>query len=52
MPIKILGNGAIDKKLIVHANAASESAISAIEKAGGSIVIEKKIITEECSICK
>lgn len=35
--LKILGDGAVSKKLIVHADAASKSAIKAIEEAGGKI---------------
>lgn len=36
--IKILGNGKIDKKLIVHAHMFSKSAKEKIEKAGGEAV--------------
>jgi large subunit ribosomal protein L15 len=32
---KVLGNGTLDKKLIVHAHAFSKSALEAIEKHGG-----------------
>ncbi|MFO0840037.1 MAG: 50S ribosomal protein L15 [Phycisphaerae bacterium] len=41
-PIKILGRGALDKKLNVHADAASASAKSAIEKAGGSLTLAQR----------
>ncbi len=33
--VKILGNGTLEKKLTVHANAFSKSAVEAIEKLGG-----------------
>lgn len=36
--IKVLGGGAVDKKLVVEADAFSASAKEAIEKAGGSAV--------------
>jgi large subunit ribosomal protein L15 len=36
--IKILGRGSIDKKLLVHANEFSKSAVEKIEKAGGKII--------------
>jgi len=36
--IKILGRGSIDKKLSVHANEFSKSAVEKIEKAGGKII--------------
>jgi len=35
--IKILGNGSLTKKLTVAVNAASKSAVEAIEKAGGQV---------------
>jgi large subunit ribosomal protein L15 len=37
--IKLLGSGSIESKLTVHIHAASKSAVSAIENAGGSIEI-------------
>jgi len=40
--VKILGDGVLTKKLIVSANAFSASAIQAIEKAGGKILIIKE----------
>ena len=40
--VKILGDGVLSKKLIVSANAFSASAIQAIEKAGGKILIIKE----------
>lgn len=39
MPIKLLSNGTIDKKVTVKVNAASKSAIEAIEKAGGKVEV-------------
>ena len=39
MFIKILGDGALEKKLTVHANAFSGSAQKAIEETGGKAVI-------------
>ena len=38
-PVKILGNGLLDKKLTISATAFSKSAKIKIEKAGGEIVI-------------
>ena len=43
MLLKILGNGELSKKLIVHADAFSESAIEAIERCGGEARIKKEI---------
>jgi large subunit ribosomal protein L15 len=37
MPVKILGNGEIKRKLSVHAHAFSKTAREKIEKAGGSV---------------
>jgi large subunit ribosomal protein L15 len=37
--IKVLGNGELSKKLTVSANKFSKSAVVAIEKAGGSVVV-------------
>ncbi|HGY57369.1 MAG TPA: 50S ribosomal protein L15 [Caldithrix abyssi] len=39
VPVKILGNGELEKKLTVKVHAISESARKKIEKAGGSIEI-------------
>tara|TARA_B100001564_G_C20472775_1_gene593402 strand:+ start:248 stop:688 length:441 start_codon:yes stop_codon:yes gene_type:complete len=38
-PVKILGNGKIDKKITISATAFSNSAKDKIEKAGGKIII-------------
>ncbi len=43
LPIKILGKGELKKKLTVKVDAASKTAIAAIEKAGGTIDLPKKI---------
>ena len=40
LPVKILGDGEIDKKLIVEANAFSKSAKKKIEKSGGSCKLQ------------
>lgn len=48
--IKILGKGQLSKKLAVHAHAFSSSAQKAVEVAGGSCQVLKKIVpTEEKS---
>ncbi|MDK2819321.1 MAG: 50S ribosomal protein L15 [Mycoplasmataceae bacterium] len=39
MPIKLLSNGSVTKKFIVKVNAASQSAIKEIEKAGGNVEV-------------
>ncbi len=39
--VKILGNGELEKKLEVHANKFSKSAIEKIEKSGGKAVLIK-----------
>jgi len=39
-PVKLLGGGKIERKLIVSVNAASKSAVKAIESAGGSVEIQ------------
>ncbi len=39
MPVKLLSNGTVTKKLIVKINAASQSAIKQIEEAGGSVEV-------------
>lgn len=41
-PVKILGNGTLGKKLTITADRASKSAIAAIEKAGGKIIVAVK----------
>lgn len=41
--IKILGNGSLSKKLVVHADLASKSAAKAIEEAGGEVRLTKEI---------
>lgn len=38
MPVKLLANGTLTKKLNVTLHAASKKAIDAIEKAGGKFV--------------
>lgn len=38
-PVKLLGRGALTKKISVTVNAASKSAKASIEKAGGSVTI-------------
>lgn len=40
--VKILGNGALTKNLIIHADAFSQTAIAAIEKAGGKALLIKE----------
>ena len=40
-PVKILGNGTLTRKLVITSQAASASAITAIEAAGGSFTAEK-----------
>jgi len=37
--VKLLGNGDLDKKLVVHVNAATKSAFEKMEKSGGKIEI-------------
>lgn len=39
LPVKLLGQGTLSKKLSVHVHAASGTAKSAIEKAGGTLHI-------------
>lgn len=39
MPIKLLNNGIVTKKFTVKINAASQSAIKQIEKAGGTVEV-------------
>ena len=41
---KILGTGEVKNKLIIHAKEASKSAIEKVKKAGGEIVIKKKVV--------
>ncbi|WBP84193.1 50S ribosomal protein L15 [Mycoplasmopsis edwardii] len=38
LPIKLLGNGTLTKKVTIYVNKASESAKEAVEKAGGKII--------------
>jgi large subunit ribosomal protein L15 len=40
--VKILGEGMLKKKLIIHANAFSKGATQAIEKAGGKALLMSK----------
>lgn len=47
IPVKILGNGEIDKAVSVKAHAFSKSAIEKIEKAGGKIEIIGKTKNKE-----
>ena len=37
--VKLLGNGDLDRKLVLHVNAATKSAIEKVEKSGGKIEI-------------
>lgn len=37
MPVKLLANGKLNKKLTVKVNAASTTAIKAVEQAGGTV---------------
>lgn len=37
--VKILGNGELNKRLVVHVHAVSASALAAIQKAGGEVVL-------------
>ena len=41
-PVKILGKGELKKKFELTVDAASKTAIAAVEKAGGKVVLEKK----------
>ena len=41
--VKVLGEGELNKNLVVHAHAFSASAIKAIEKAGGKALIIKEL---------
>lgn len=41
--LKVLGSGKLSKKLVVHADAFSESAIKAIENCGGEARLNKEI---------
>jgi large subunit ribosomal protein L15 len=38
-PVKLLGRGALTKKISVTVNAASKSAVEAVKKSGGSVTI-------------
>jgi large subunit ribosomal protein L15 len=40
--VKVLGDGTLSKKLIIHAHAFSKKALDAIEKAGGKAVLIKE----------
>ncbi len=40
-PVKVLGNGSLKKKVVVNLQAATQTAITAIEKAGGSFTISE-----------
>jgi len=52
-PIKVLGRGEISKKLDVHANHFTKSAIEKIEKAGGSVQkIELKVTGARATVKK
>lgn len=42
LPFKVLGKGVIKEALKIEADAASQSAIKSIEKAGGKVTITKK----------
>ncbi len=39
--VRVLGNGRIEAKVTLHVQGASESAVAAVEKAGGRIVLPK-----------
>lgn len=39
LPIKLLGRGEVDKKLVVSVNKASKAAQAAVEKAGGQVTL-------------
>ncbi len=41
LPVKLLGNGAINTKLTVTVSSASASAIAKIEKAGGTVKVDQ-----------
>lgn len=41
MPVKLLATGTLSKKLTVKVNAASATAIKAVEQAGGTVEIVK-----------
>ena len=45
--VRLLANGNISTKIEVHVAGASKSAISAVEKAGGSIVLSKPVSGSE-----
>jgi large subunit ribosomal protein L15 len=38
-PVRLLGKGELTAKLTIHVAAASKSAVAAVEKAGGSVVV-------------
>ena len=47
LPVKVLGNGEISKKVTVVADKISESAKAKVEKAGGSVTLVEKAKTEK-----
>ncbi|WP_291430545.1 50S ribosomal protein L15 [Deinococcus sp.] len=38
-PVKLLGNGEVTRALTIHVDAASESAVRAVEAAGGQVIL-------------
>ncbi|GAA5435051.1 50S ribosomal protein L15 [Deinococcus sp. A31D244] len=38
-PVKLLGNGEVTRALTIHVDAASESAVKAVEAAGGQVIL-------------
>jgi large subunit ribosomal protein L15 len=38
-PVKLLGNGEVEKALTIHVTAASKGAVAKVEKAGGKVVL-------------
>lgn len=44
--VKILGNGSLTKKLTIHVDAVSSSAVQAIQNAGGTIQVAKEISSD------
>ena len=43
LPVKLLGEGVLEKKLTIKVDAASASAKEKVEKAGGSLVLRAKV---------
>jgi large subunit ribosomal protein L15 len=41
LPVKLLGNGEISKKLVVEVDRASASAVEKIEKSGGQVLVRE-----------